>query len=75
LLAAPAALLAGILVIGHSIDQGKTPGAEKRACAQAILDVIERANSRDEAEAMIRTDPNARKVCARFEMNGVPVIP
>jgi hypothetical protein len=73
--------LAGVAVLGAAIlSSGCRPGdpssgTDKRACAEAIQSAISKSRSRDEAEGLLRADPQARKVCAGLEMNGVAVIP
>lgn len=64
-----------ILYSGHRIGEQKT-AQNKQECAAALLVALRQSGYKPgEAEAIARTDPHARKVCAEFEMDGVPVIP
>jgi uncharacterized protein YciI len=62
------------LFAGCQPSEART-GTDKRACAEAIERAIANSRTRDEAQELVRADPQARKVCAGLEMNGVPVIP
>jgi hypothetical protein len=73
-LAGAAVLSAAILSAGCR-PRDSSSGTDKRACAEAIQTAISKSRSRNEAEGLLRADPQARKVCAGLEMNGVPVIP
>lgn len=50
-------------------------GTDKRACAEIIQRAVASSHPRDEAQEIVRADPQARKVCAGLEMNGVPIVP
>jgi hypothetical protein len=73
-LAGVVTLAAGILIAGCQPSETSS-GTDKGACAEIIQRAIANSRSRDEAEKLVRVDPQARKVCAGLEMNGVPVIP
>jgi hypothetical protein len=68
-------VIAFTLVSAGCYRREASSDTDKRACAEIIQRAVAASRSRDEAQELVRADPQARRVCAGLEMNGVPVIP
>lgn len=73
--------LVGAIVAGHVLDFGRQDklaaiklAQDKEACSYEVLQAIRTGKTPDGVTAALNSSPYARKSCADFQVNGVPLI-
>jgi hypothetical protein len=71
------AAFAAIMIIGSALPNKRAAQEDERrqACANEIVWAAKYSKTPDDLDALVRSRPYAREVCAGFEINGVDVIP
>jgi hypothetical protein len=71
------AAFAAIMVIGSALPNKAAIKEDERrqACANEIVWAAKYSKTPDDLDALVRSRPYAQKVCAGFDINGIPVIP
>lgn len=74
--------LVGAMVAGYMLDAREKDkqtairlAQEKEACSYEVLQAIRVGKTPDGVTAALHSSPYARKSCANFQINGVPLIP